>query len=224
MKQARIQTFVSPSLAALVAVSLFGACDRQPNATSANASAQLSVPREAGRQLPTEEDERKKEGQALQLKVRAEHQDWPEQQVADYVKGYLGFGTSSEKYAEARNVLDQARSLRCEFPRGSYVDLADPQLARHDDSVAEVTFDAIDRQRGRARVIVKSGASDATVITGPTALTFVEIAPTGNPFVTVVFPRFRAGTREFYAADSEHAFMFGDIRIGQYYGTCAVLE
>lgn len=87
-----------------------------------------------------------------------------------------------------------------------------------------MTFDAIDRQRGHARIIAKSGAGDVTVITGPTALTFVEVAATGNPLVTVVFPRFRAGTREFYAADSEHVFAFGDISIGQYYGSCTVLE
>jgi hypothetical protein len=88
----------------------------------------------------------------------------------------------------------------------------------------DVTFDAIDRKAGHARIIAKSGARDVVVTTGPTALTFIEIAATGNPLITVVFPRFRAGTREFYAADSEHIFAFGDISIGQYYGTCTILE
>jgi hypothetical protein len=104
------------------------------------------------------------------------------------------------------------------------VDLADPVLRRQESPGAEVTFDAIDRQRGRARIIAKSGAGDVTVISGPTALTFVEVAETGNPLVTVVFPRFRDGTREFFAADSEHIYFLGHVTVGQYYGSCAVLE
>jgi len=224
MKRTSIPAFVSPLLLLVIAASLLGSCDRQPITTAGSASEQVGTSPKAGQTLPTEDDERKHEAQELRKKVRAEHSDWSEKQVADYVKGYLGFGTSPEKYAEARGVLDRARSLRCEFPRGSHLDLADPKLLRHDSSGATVTFDAIDRQRGHARIIAKSGAGDVRVITGPTALTFVEIADTGNPLVTVVFPRFRAGTREFYAVDSEHIFMFGDINIGQYYGTCAVLE
>src|SRR5439155_10988351 len=127
-------------------------------------------------------------------------------------------------YAKTRVALDAAKSLRCSFPSGGYVDLADPTLAHKEGAGAEVTFDAIDRKVGHARIIAKAGAGDVTVITGSTALTFVEIAPTGNPLVTVVFPRFRAETREFYAADSEHLFAFGDISIGQYYGSCRVLD
>ena len=134
------------------------------------------------------------------------------------------FQQSVEQYTEARKILDRARSLRCQFPRGSHVDLADPVLRRQESAGAEVTFDAIDRQRGRARIIAESGASDVTVISGPTALTFVEVAETGNPFVTVVFPRFRDGTREFFAADSEHIYALGDVSVGQYYGSCTVLE
>ena len=104
------------------------------------------------------------------------------------------------------------------------MDLADPVLGRHESQGDEVTFDAIDRQLGRARIIAKSGAGNVTVVSGPTALTFLEIAPTGNPLVTVVFPRFRDGTREFFAVDSQHIFVFGDISVGQYYGSCRVLE
>ena len=118
---------------------------------------------------------------------------------------------SPEDYSETRSVLDRARSLRCEFPSGAFVDLADPKLRRQDSHGAEVTFDAIDRKGGHARIIAKSGAADVTVISGPTALTFVEVSPTGNPLVTVVFPRFLAGTRKFFAADSEHIFMFGAV-------------
>src|SRR5215469_14067782 len=81
---------------------------------------------------------------------------------------------SVEQYTKARGVLDRARSLRCSFPRGGYVDLADPVLRPHESQSADVVFDAIDRQSGNARIIAKSGAGNVTVISGPTALTFLE--------------------------------------------------
>ena len=221
MKRNNILIGASPLILLMIGACFVGGCDRRGTTASASAS---SAQAEAQPQQPTEDDEHKKESEELKAKLRVQHPDWSEQQTADYVKGYLGFGISPETYAKTRAVLDNARSLRCQFPRGSYVDLSDPKLVRHESAGAEVTFDAIDRQRGHARIIAKSGAGDVTVITGPTGLTFVEIAATGNPLVTVVFPRFRAGTREFYAADSEHIFFFGDITVGQYYGSCTVLE
>ena len=129
-----------------------------------------------------------------------------------------------DQYREARNVLDRARSLRCTFPKGARVDLTDPGLQRHEGAGVDVTFDAVDRKAGRARIVAKEGAGDVTVIAGATALTFVELAATGNPLVTVVFPRFRDGTHELLAADSEHIFFFGDVTVSQYYGSCTVLE
>jgi hypothetical protein len=204
-----------------VIAALISGCSRQAPAASATASV---APLESSARQSADDAERKKEDDSVSARARREHPDWSEKQISDYVKGYNGFAISPETYAKTRAVLDRARSLRCQFPRGAYVDLADPGLARHESAAADVTFDAIDRQRGHARIIAKSGAGDVTVITGATALTFIEVAATGNPLVTVVFPRFRAGTREFYAADSEHIFFFGDISIGQYYGSCTVLE
>ncbi len=206
----------------MIVALLTSGCDRQTTKSSATSSA---APLKSSPQQSSDDVERRKADDDLRVKVRRQYPDWSDLQINDYVKGYNGVGAiSPEAYAKTRAVLDSARSLRCQFPRGSYVDIADPSLERHESAGADVTFDAIDRQRGHARIIAKTGASDVTVITGPTALTFVEIAPTGNPLVTVVFPRFRAGTREFYASDSEHIFAFGDISIGQYYGSCAVLE
>ena len=205
----------------IVALLICG-CDRQTAKSSATSSAARM---NSSPQRSSDDDERRKADDDLKAKVRRQYPDWSDQQVNDYVKGYNGVGAiSPEAYAKTRAVLDSARSLRCQFPRGSYVDLVDPNLGRHEGAGADVTFDAIDRQRGHARIIAKTGAGDVSVITGPTALTFVEVTATGNPLVTVVFPRFRAGTREFYAADSEHIFAFGDISIGQYYGSCVVLE
>src|SRR5262249_17061899 len=176
--------------------------------------------------IPSLQDaERTKETANVAAEVRREHPDWAKEQVRDYVESYMRVTPiSPETYAKTRAALDGARSLRCTFPHGGRVDLADPKLARKESAGPEVTFDAIDRKAGRARIITNDGAGDVTVIPGPTALTFIEVAPTGNSLVTVVFPRFRAGTREFYAADSEHIFAVGDISIGQYYGSCIALE
>ena len=131
---------------------------------------------------------------------------------------------SPEQYRQARKVLDEARSLRCEFPLGWFVDVSDARLTRHEGSGSEVIFDAIDRRRGRAPIVAKAGAGDVSVFTGATALTFLELSATGNPLVTVVFPQFRAGTRKLLAVDSEHICAMGGATVGQYYGTCTVLE
>jgi hypothetical protein len=206
LKRTHPSTLLSATPAVVIAALLLCSCGRQATKPPAVSS---GAPLKSSPAQPSDDDERRKENDDLKAKLRQQYPNWSEQQISDYVQGYNGFGISPETYAKTRAVLDSARSLRCQFPRGSYVDLADPGLARHESAGAEVTFDAIDRQRGHARIIAKSGAGDVTVITGPTALTFVEVAPTGNPLVTVVFPRFLAGTREFY---------------GQYYGSCTVLE
>ena len=204
---------------AIIASSL---CGWEAKAFEAAAQAQQARP---GLTTKAANDaERKKESEELAARMRREHPDWSEQQIADYVEGYSGFGISPDTYERTRAALNAAQTLRCQFPRGSYVDPADPNLTKHDQAGTDVTFDSIDRKRGTARIISTTGAADVTVFTGPTALTFLEIAPTGNPLITVVFPRFRAGTKEFYAADSEHIFAFGDMTIGQYYGTCKVLQ
>src|SRR5207249_7228761 len=65
--------------------------------------------------------ERRKEDDEVAAQTRREHPDWPEKQIADYVRGYNGFAISPGTYAKTRAALDAARSLRCQFPRGLYV-------------------------------------------------------------------------------------------------------
>ncbi len=198
-----MQTILRATPVAVIAVLLWG-CGSRASTVSAAGSVAVA-PAQSSVTHAAEDDERNKADDDLKVRVRQQYPNWSAQQVNDYVKGYNGVGAiSPETYAKTRAVLDSARSLRCQFPRGSYIDLADLSLERHEGAGSDVTFDAIDRQRGHARVIAKAGAGDVTVVTGQTALTFLEIAPTGNPLLTVVFPRFLAGTREFYAADSEN--------------------
>jgi hypothetical protein len=221
--QQRVLRIASTASGIVLTAYLVCACGPQPAAKASGSGS--DAPGQASPPQSSADEDRTKENDDLKAKLRREHPDWSEQQIANYIRGYNSVSPiSPETYAKTRAILDKARSLRCQFPRGSYVDLADPELGRHEGAGAEVTFDSIDRQRGHARVIAKNGAGDVTVISGPTALTFIEVADTGNPIVTVVFPRFRNGSREFYAADSERIFFFGDISIGQYYGSCTVLE
>jgi hypothetical protein len=216
-------------------VSLFlGACEAKPSepkpseAKSSEAKPSSAVQQKVTQQGLTSQSandiERRKEEEEVAARGRREHPEWSEKEVQDYVRGYAPHGMSAETFDKTLAALDAAKSLRCKFPLGSSVDIVAPIFKRQESTGAEVVFDAIDRQRGLARLIVQNRATNVTATRGATALTFVEIAESGNPLVTVVFPRYLAGTREFYAADSEHIFIFGDISIGQYYGSCAALE
>jgi hypothetical protein len=129
--------------------------------------------------------------------------------------------------ADAAKLLRQARSLRCEFPSGGLVKLGDSTLRRHEGPGAESVFDDIDRAKGTARLIGNIRAVDVKVIAQDSALSFLEIASSAMVNVTVVFARFRPGTRDFLAADSEHDLMsFGrgpEAIAEQYYGTCKAI-
>jgi hypothetical protein len=136
----------------------------------------------------------------------------------------MGDGISVETYTNALAGLNAAHSLRCRFPLGIKVDPTDPSLVKQETPAEELTFDSIDRERGNARSISQTSADDATVFSGPTALTFLQLAATGNPSITTVFPRFVAGTRAFYAAGSDHILIFNKILVFQYYGSCTILN
>ena len=133
---------------------------------------------------------------------------------------------SVNEFMRVEQLLGKARTLRCQFPKGSTLTLTDREPTRHSSPGVDVTFDSIDRQQGRARIVTKTGAGDVRILSGHTALTFVEISDSGNPLVTVVFPRFRTGTREFLAVDSEHIYvpLDGSVTAAQYYGSCVALQ
>ena len=92
MKRNNIPTGAAASVLLMIGACCVGGCDRQATTASASASAGQA---EAPPPQPTEDGERKKESAELKAKLRVEHPDWSEQQIADYAKGYLGFGISS---------------------------------------------------------------------------------------------------------------------------------
>jgi hypothetical protein len=125
----------------------------------------------------------------------------------------------------ADDILRAAHSLRCQFTSGVLAQLESLPPKRTEDSGTEAVFDAIDRYRGRARLVAARGANEVSVTVGDHVLTFTELSPSGNPHFTVVFARFRPGTKELLAGDS-HYFHdpYGVTAVGQYYGSCRVLQ
>ncbi|MES3034075.1 MAG: hypothetical protein V4813_08760 [Gemmatimonadota bacterium] len=91
--------------------------------------------------------------------------------------------------------LDQVRSIRCET-RSSVTTTWDHgvPMARvtATPALTPMTFDAIIRVAGRARLIGNAGAADVSVQTGDNGLQFVERTASGNLMVTTVY---RAPTR-----------------------------
>src|SRR5437867_8406362 len=90
---------------------------------------------------------------------------------------------SVNEFLRVEQLLGKARTLRCQFPKGSTLTLTDREPTRHSSPGVDVTFDSIDRQQGRARIVTKTGAGDVRILSGHTALTFVEISDSGNPLV-----------------------------------------
>ena len=138
--------------------------------------------------------------------------------------GYLHF-PRPDAQGTPDDVLRAAHSLRCQFTSGVLAQLDSLPPKRTEDSGTEAVFDAIDRRRGRARLVAPRGANDVSVTVGDHVLTFTELSPSGNPHFTVVFARFRPGTKELLAGDL-HYFHdpYGVTAVGQYYGSCRVLQ
>ena len=136
--------------------------------------------------------------------------------------------TLNDYQDSAQQLLRTVRSLRCEFPTGTIVNLATDPPAREDAPGPSVVYDAIDRKNKRARLIGTIGTEDMTVLVGNNTLSLIEITPTGTPIITVVYGQYRTGTRELLAVTSRHFGHLGPresvITLGQYYGSCRQFE
>ena len=144
---ARHRIALAASVCALVTIGS-AACGSQAVGSGSNVTAE--PPAQASSPQPSANPEREREIEGVKAQARREHPDWSEKQISDYAKGYTVLPVSPETYAKTRAALDQARSLHCQFPKGAYVDLADPKLERHEAAAEEVTFDAIDRLKRHA--------------------------------------------------------------------------
>lgn len=76
--------------------------------------------------------------------------------------------SSVQAQQNAQQTLRSARSLRCQFPTGVLVNLATDPPGRQEAPGPTVVYDAIDRDRGRARLIGTVGTDDMQVLVART--------------------------------------------------------
>jgi hypothetical protein len=123
---------------------------------------------------------------------------------------------------EAALRLGNVHSLRCVFTSSNNTHFRDGQRSTESESESsKMQFDNINTTAGTARAIANNGASDVPVRPGKDGqLTFVDWSPSGNVFVTTVFPMYAKGTRQFMALSSTH-YLTGVLILGQQEsGTC----
>lgn len=114
-----------------------------------------------------------------------------------------------------------AKSLKCSFPWHTSTEWSkeEPEL-RTGKQTFEFNIDGIDAQAGKARLIGNAGADDLTVLVGDTALTFLEVVPSGSVQLTAVYG-WRDKLGRFKAVHSRHTPINGPAP-SQNYGFCQV--
>jgi len=143
--------------------------------------------------------------------------------------GCLILGTSAyaQEVDEALARLLSAKSIRCEIGKGTQASWEGGKLRREESEFGEgakATFDSIDAQAGKARIIGNAGAGDLMVLVTTAGLTFVEPTALGNINFTTVFASYDSPvSRRFVAVSSRHQSINGPFP-SQYHGTCSILE
>lgn len=120
--------------------------------------------------------------------------------------------------------LSSVRSLRCVFTDSNITHFRNGQRSTESETESsKIQFDNINVTSGTARAIANNGANDVPVRLGRDGqLTFLDWSPSGNVFVTTVFPMYAKGTQQFVALSSSH-FLTGVLILGQQEsGVCAV--
>lgn len=123
------------------------------------------------------------------------------------------------------SLLLGAQSLRCSINQGTQASWDTGELslksARFAED-AEVVFDAINTETGKARIIGNAGAGDLLVTVVGSGIMFVEFTPVGNVNITTVFASYDSA-QHFIAVESRHQYIAGPFP-SQYHGTCTILE
>ena len=119
----------------------------------------------------------------------------------------------------------QSSTYRCTFGEGVTTewehDKFNTQKASMSDPGAIMVFDQIDTQKRTARMIGNAGADDVTAIQTAKTLSFIEISPSGNIFLTSIFTAMPTEDWRFPAVHSRHIHISEAALIPQqYYGTC----
>jgi hypothetical protein len=136
-------------------------------------------------------------------------------------------GSTASGSDDPGTLLRGARSLRCTFTSSvnTWVRSGHRTIENTTEKSTAV-YDNIDIIKGTARIVGNIGAADVFVRFDqrPGNLWIEEITPSGNEVVTVVFPAYAEGTKEFVVLETRHS-MVGQIILGQEsFGTCQILE
>jgi hypothetical protein len=150
----------------------------------------------------------------------------------------------------ARDILAEARTLRCAFDSGvgfeygtktrpNTIPLLRPRPLKRGEYDNPDVIDQIDRQRGTARIVLAAGAVTVAVLSAPppprnlrhagllgpegSSVSFLWLA-VNNPVLITVYPNRAPGSMtELVAVITRHMEWFGGLSISQYYGRCKVL-
>jgi hypothetical protein len=124
--------------------------------------------------------------------------------------------------------LRNARSLRCMYTSSvaTWVRGGERSVEQTNDK-GTATYDNIDVTKGTARIIGNIGAGDIRVwLDAQGDLWMLEKTPSGNAFVTTVFPMYAPRTSDFIVLEARHSLSIsGTSALGEEsFGTCAILE
>ncbi len=143
-------------------------------------------------------------------------------------------GDATEPDSVARELLRNARTIRCQFDsigvETIFLDRLPPSSTRARGYSNPEIIDNIDRARSTATMISRLGARTVTVLPQPaTGLHFLETtALGGDPVLTTVFAKRVAGSPEvdpvLLAVITRHLhWLDGKVIVSQHYGRCKSL-
>jgi hypothetical protein len=127
--------------------------------------------------------------------------------------------------------LLKAKSLKCSFPDGIFTKWDTNAFhTKTDKTMTDIVFDSINLEESRARILGKSGTTDATALASVGALIFVETTRSGTMNITSIFIDLSKGEgtglkNTFLAVHSRHVSpVIGSPLLFQYYGKCKIWD
>ena len=115
-------------------------------------------------------------------------------------------------------------SFKCTFGPGSAAnwDTGKVEIERGNfgNPSAVIQFDAIDLEKGTARMIGNAGAADLAVMSSGAGVTLIEATRSGNYSFITIFVNRKPGAKELLAVMSRHITSSSGPFPSQYYGSC----
>ena len=135
---------------------------------------------------------------------------------------------AAASYAPPVYAQSRFSSLHCEFSSGTSARFDKDWDVRAASDKLDFTFEGIDMQHAKARIVSPFGMSEVLLFKGNNSLNFLEIMPDGNQaFTTVFFSHAREGNKKnsglamwYPAAHSRHMMIGHNPVISHYRGYC----